>query len=167
MERKVSFTRRQVVGGGAVAIAMATLSSPFVRRASAADDTLKFWQFYAPGGAVPAQVKWFTDTVQAWNDSHPTKVELVFVPPPEYLGGTKLPTAFASGAGPDVFLISPGDFLRYYNGGVLLDLGPYIAKEAQADFIEGVIANRKVDGKIYGVPMEIGQMAMYYSVAAF
>ena len=43
----------------------------------------------------------------------------------DYINGTKLPTAFASGQGPDIFLISPGDFLRYYNGGVLLDLTPY------------------------------------------
>ncbi len=30
-----------------------------------------------------------------------------------------------------------------------------------------MIANRKVDGKIYGIPMEVEPMAMYYSVKAF
>ena len=33
-----------------------------------------------------------------------------------------------SGAVPDLFIISPGDFLRYYNGGVLLDLTPFMEK---------------------------------------
>ena len=104
---------------------------------------------------------------KAWNDTHDVKVELQYIPNNDYMDGTKLPTAFASGEGPDLFIISPGDFLRYYNGGVLLDLTPFIEAKAQADFPEGVIANRKVDGKIYGIPMEVEPMAMYYSVAAF
>ena len=68
---------------------------------------------------------------------------------------------FASGAGPDLFIISPGDFLRYYNGGVLLDLTPFIEPRRRRIF-RGVIANRMVDGKIYGLPMEVEPMAMYY-----
>ena len=44
---------------------------------------------------------------------------------------------------------------------------PYITPEAQADFPDGVIASRKVDGKIYGIPMELEPMAFYYSVKAF
>ena len=133
----------------------------------AQDAPLKFWQFYAPGGDVAARSHgsrtWSTD----WNDSHDQKVELDYVVNNEYMDGTKLPTAFASGEGPDLFIISPGDFLRYYNGGVLLDLTPFIEEQAKADFPEGVIANRMVDGKIYGLPMEVEPMAMYYSVKAF
>ena len=83
------------------------------------------------------------------------------------MDGTKLPTAFASGAGPDLFIISPGDFLRYYNGGVLLELTPFMEQAARDDFIPSVIANRMVDGKIYGLPYEVEPMAMYYSVDAF
>ena len=71
---------------------------------------------------------------------HDVKVELVYVPNNAYMDGTKLPTAFASGAGPDLFIISPGDFLRYYNGGVLLDLTPFMEQAAQDDFFPGVIA---------------------------
>ena len=85
-----------------------------------AAQTLKFWQFYSPGGGVATQDKWYQDVVKGWNDGHDVKVELVYVPNNGYMDGTKLPTAFASGAGPDLFIISPGDFLRYYNGGVLL-----------------------------------------------
>ena len=87
-----------------------------------AAQTLKFWQFYSPGGGVVSQDKWYADVVKGWNDSHDVKVELVYVPNNAYMDGTKLPTAFAAGAGPDLFIISPGDFLRYYNGGVLLEL---------------------------------------------
>ena len=116
---------------------------------------------------MASQSKWFEKMVADWNASHEQQIELEYVPNNDYMDGTKLPTAFASGEGPDLFIISPGDFLRYYNGGVLLDLTPFIEKEAQADFPESVIANRMVDGKIYGVPMEVEPMAMYYCVAAF
>ncbi len=133
----------------------------------AQDAPLKFWQFYAPGGQVATQVAWFEKTIADWNDSHDQKVELEYIPNTEYINGPKLATAFASGEGPDIFIISPGDFLRYYNGGVLQDLTPHIDAAAQADFPESVIANRMVDGKIYGIPMEVEPMAMYYSVKAF
>ena len=173
-------TRRrfiQISGGSASALVAAACApaAPVVpTKAPAAAQptaspaaTLKFWQFYAPGGGVPSQSTWFETMVKSWNDSHDVKVELVYVPNNEYMDGTKLPTAFASGEGPDLFVISPGDFLRYYNGGVLLDLTPFMEEKAKADFPEGVIASRMVDGKIYGLPMEVEPMAMYYSVAAF
>ena len=139
---------------------------PFISRGYAAQ-TLKFWQFYGPGGGVASQDKWYQDVVKGWNDSHDVKVELVYVPNNAYMDGTKLPTAFASGAGPDLFIISPGDFLRYYNGGVLLDLTPFMEQAAQDDFFPNVIASRKVNGKIYALPQEVEPMAMYYSVDAF
>src|SRR5579863_5923211 len=115
-------SRRQVLAGG-IGAATAISGFPFVSRGYAAQ-TLKFWQFYGPGGGVATQDKWYQDVVKGWNDGHDVKVELVYVPNNAYMDGTKLPTAFASGAGPDLFIISPGDFLRYYNGDVLLELTP-------------------------------------------
>src|SRR5579863_7881398 len=157
-------SRRSVLATGAAATALSGF--PYISRARAAQ-TLKFWQFYAPGGGVATQDKWFEAVVKGWNDSHEVKVELVYVPKHAYMDGTKLPTAFASGSGPDLFIISPGDFLRYYNGGVLLDLTPFLEEKARADFPEGVIATRKVKDKIYGLPREVEPMAMYYSLDAF
>ena len=158
-------TRRTAIKGIGATAALVT-GFPYISRGYAAQ-TLKFWQFYGPGGGVAIQSKWFEDTVKAWNDTHEPKIELVYVPNNAYMDGTKLPTAFASGAGPDLFIISPGDFLRYYNGGVLLDLTPFMEKAARDDFFPGVIANRMVDGKIYGLPYEVEPMGMYYSVEAF
>ncbi len=156
-------TRRQVLAGGAAIGGAALVGGfPAIIKARAAEKALSFWQFYAPGGAVPSQSAWFETMVKAWNDTHDIKVQLQYVPNGDYMNGTKLPTAFASGQGPDIFLISPGDFLRYYNGGVLQDLTPYIDAHTQADFAPGVIASRKVGDKIYGVPMEVEPMAMYY-----
>jgi multiple sugar transport system substrate-binding protein len=50
---------------------------------------------------------------------------------------------------------------------VLTDLTPYMEEEAKKDFFPNVMRTREVDGKIYGLPMEVEPMAMYYSVKAF
>jgi len=172
-EQPAEFSRRRLLRSGAVfaagALAGGVTGFPFIGRMAvrAQEAPLKFWQFYAPGGPVASQVSWFEKTIADWNAGHAQKIELEFVPNSEYMHGPKLATAFASGQGPDIFIISPGDFLRYYNGGVLQDLTPHIDAAARADFPESVIASRMVGGKVYGIPMEVEPMAMYYSVKAF
>src|SRR5580692_1694084 len=164
-------TRRELLKKGSKVAAVAAVSSVFspffIHSARAATKTLSFWQFYAPNGISNLQSKWFVDCVAAWNATHDVKVELQYVPNNDYMNGTKLQTAFASGHGPDIFIISPGDFLRYYNGGVLTELTPFMTEEAKKDLFPNVMETRMVDGKIYGLPMEVEPMAMYYSVKAF
>ncbi|MEV1173713.1 sugar ABC transporter substrate-binding protein [Nonomuraea sp. NPDC049784] len=128
---------------------------------------LTFWNFYGPNPQADAQSKWFTDLAAAWNAGNEVKVKLHYLPVSEYLAGTALQTAFSAGQGPDIFLLSPGDFLRYHNGHVLTDLTPYLKPDQIADFDGGVLDTRKVDGKIYGLPMEQEPLAIYYSVDAF
>ncbi len=121
-------TRRELFSrSGKIAVAAAVSSAfyPFTINVKAASvKTLSFWQFYAPTGQVGTQTKWFEDCVKAWNATHDVKVELQYVPVQDYMSGSKLQTAFASGQGPDIFIISPGDFLRYYNDGALVELTP-------------------------------------------
>src|ERR1700693_3739509 len=109
-------SRRELLKRGgkvAAAAAVASVFSPFVFTGKAgATETLSFWQFYAPARQLCNQGKWFEDCVTSWNATHDVKVELQFVPVQDYLRGSKLQTAFASGQGPDIFIISPGDFLR-------------------------------------------------------
>lgn len=164
---RTSVSRRRSIQGGVAASSALAMPYFFSRRSSAQGQSLKFWQFYSPGGDVATQASWFEDTVGAWNEANEVQIELVYVPVSEYVSGTQLATAFASGAGPDIFLVSPGDFLRYYNGGVLTDLTPYLDPAAMADFLPDVIANRMVDDKVFGLPMEVEPMAMYYSVSAW
>jgi multiple sugar transport system substrate-binding protein len=162
-------SRRELLKRGgkvAAAAAVSSVFSPFVFTGkAAATKTLSFWQFYAPGSSNES--KWFEDCVKGWNATHDVKVALQFVPAQEYFGGSRLQTAFASGQGPDIFIISPGDFLRYYNGGVLVDLTPYMEDAAKKDFFPSVMETRIVDEKIYGVPMDVVPLAMFYSFKAF
>ncbi|TCO54757.1 ABC transporter substrate-binding protein [Actinocrispum wychmicini] len=133
---------------------------------------LTFWNFYGPNedGATPQSKRvsgWFTQLAADWNANNDVKVKPHYIPVAEYINGSSLQTAFSAGQGPDIFVVSPGDFMRYYNGGVLQDLTPHLSAEAKADFRPGVLENRMVDGKVYGLPMEIEPLAMFYSVQAF
>ncbi|GHJ37698.1 sugar ABC transporter substrate-binding protein [Streptomyces sp. TS71-3] len=138
--------------------------------AQAKGGALKFWNFYgpqrSPDPAIEAQSKWFTDMVARWNATHRARIELVYLPPVTYRNGFKLPSAFATGDGPDIFLLSPGDFLRYYNGGVLADLTPHLDKGVVEDY-GSTLASRTVGGRVYALPMEVEPLAMFYSVDVF
>lgn len=171
---ETAFSRRDFLKragyGGLAALgtgSVASVLSSCGENTAGSSGPLSFWQFYAPGGAVKTQTQWFVDMVNSWNQSNKTQVKLNYIPTTEYISGPKLQTAFASGQGPDIFIISPGDFLRYYNGGVLQDLTPHIDKTAQQDFYPDVMSTRTVDGKVYAIPMEVEPMAFYYSVDAF
>ncbi len=167
-----SFTRRRFVTGAAATTAAAASPALLTGCGSGSSGAgeLTFWNFYAPAhGPDPAanrQSDWFVEMVAAWNATHDVKVRLQYIPNNSYLNGSKLPTAFAAGEGPDIFLLSPGDFLRYYNGGVLADLTPHMDRAAIADYGTS-LASRMVDGKVYALPMEVEPLAMYYDVAAW
>ncbi|WP_199564918.1 ABC transporter substrate-binding protein [Spongiactinospora rosea] len=128
---------------------------------------LVFWNFYGPTDKPSAQSDWFVNMVKEWNADNEVKVKLHYLPTAEYITGTPLQTAFSAGEGPDIFLISPGDFLRYSNANVLQDLTPHLRPDAIADYVDGVLDTRKVNGKIYGLPMEIEPLALYYGIDAF
>ncbi|GAA3738722.1 multiple sugar transport system substrate-binding protein [Spinactinospora alkalitolerans] len=164
--------RRAFLRGGlglgaaaALAPALASCGSP-----GADSGALSFWSFN--GGApqqdpfTQQQSQWYLDIIADWNAANEQQVAAQYVPLPVYNNGSKLPTAFAAGDGPDLFVISPGDFLRYYNGGVLQDLTPHISDEALDDFLPGVLDTRSVGGRVYALPFEVEPIAMFYSVPA-
>lgn len=128
---------------------------------------ISFWNFYGPGGQTKSQSDWVVRLAEEWNADHDVKVRLRYVPNKDYKAGPTLQTAFSAGAGPDVFLLSPGDFLRYYNGGALADITPYLEPGVREDFLPEVLDTRLVDGRVYGLPMEIEPLALYYGERAF
>ncbi len=167
-----AFSRRGLVkAGGALAVASSAFSMPYVfTRSAAQSEPLVFWEFYSGGndeGEIDPRAQWFRDTVKAWNDQNETKIELQDIPGSSEEYYTKLSTAFAAGEGPDLFLLSPSDWLRYQNSNTLLDLTPFMERAAIEDFLPGVLATRMEGDRIYGLPMEVEPLAMYYSVRAF
>ncbi len=128
---------------------------------------LTFWNFYGPAPKANPQSEWFVNLAAAWNKNNDVKIKLRYVPTADYINGNTLQTSFATGAGPDIFLLSSGDFLRYYNGKVLYDLSSAVPAAVRSDYVSGVLDTRTVDGKLYGVPMEIEPLAMYYNQQSF
>ncbi|GAA3366376.1 ABC transporter substrate-binding protein [Saccharopolyspora gregorii] len=128
---------------------------------------ISLWNFYGPGGQNKSQSDWISRLAAEWNATHEVRVRLRYVPNKDYKAGPTLQTSFSAGAGPDVFLLSPGDFLRYYNGGALADLTPHLEPGVREDFLPEVLATRLVDDRVYGLPMEIEPLALFYSEDAF
>ena len=161
--------RLGVAGAGTLAAAWATAGC--TRAVGAPADPMQFWQMYAPAPQqdpnLVAQSQWFLEGTRRWAAAGERPVDMVYIPAYTDPTNTRLATAFASGDGPDIFLISPGDFLRYYNGGVLTDLTPYMSQDAIDDFYPDALATRTVDGKIYGLPMEQEPLAIFYDIPAF
>src|SRR3954447_10020048 len=91
--RRSGLSRRSLIKVGAGAAGGLGLFGPSAlpivgrRSAAAQGDTLKFWQFYAPGGRVESQETWFQDCVDGWNAQSERKVELVYVPNSDYMDG--------------------------------------------------------------------------------
>ena len=156
--------RTLLAGGGAVAAAASVTLLSSCGSGSATDAPLTFWNFYSPAPQqdpnIVAQSEWFQTTIDRWNAENERRIA------PLYMTGDqmdqRMPVAFASGDGPDIFLISPGDYLRYANGGVLEDLTPYMEQEAIDDYFPQALSTRISDGAIYGLPMEQEPLALFY-----
>lgn len=119
--------------------------------------TLEYWDFHS-------------DAEQEFMETFHTRfsetqreviIEYTQVPQSDYI--TKLTTAFAAGSGPDFFQISPGEFLRFVNSGIAMDLSPYFTDEMLADFAETSIDAVTVNGNIYAVPYEVELLGLYYN----
>lgn len=156
--------RRSVLTGGAIAAAASVTLLSSCGSTDAADKPLTFWNFYSPAPQqdpnIVAQSEWFQTAIDRWNTENQRQIA------PLYMTGDqmnqRMPVAFASGDGPDIFLISPGDYLRYANGGVLEDLAPYMEQEAIDDYFPQALATRTSEGAIYGLPMEQEPLALFY-----
>jgi multiple sugar transport system substrate-binding protein len=128
--------------------------------AFAADKTeIVFWTFHSQdeGAFMEALAKDYGKV----NPNVTVRIELV--PQADYMGA-KLTTAFAANSGPDVFVMSPGDFLKYVNSGLALDLSPYFTKAIRDDFLPSSLDAVTVNGKIYAVPFEIELLGLYYDI---
>lgn len=119
--------------------------------------TITFWTFHSN-----AEKDFMQNLAKEYEKVNPNvKVKFEAVPQSEYMSA-KLTTAFASGSGPDVFLMSPGDFLKYVNSGAAMDLSNYFTDTIREDFLKSSLDAVTVNDKIYGVPFEIELLGLYY-----
>jgi multiple sugar transport system substrate-binding protein len=127
--------------------------------------TLDFWAF---GSASDPENQLFQSWVDEWNASHPdAQVKLSLFPTSDYVAGPVLPTAFASGTGPDIFLISPGLFMQYAESGIAADLSDLFTPEFRDDLFPAALEAVTVNGAPYSIPFEQEPVALYYNPQLF
>lgn len=113
---------------------------------------------------IKEQVAFYDSLLQEYNKSQ-DKIKLTQVnfPFQEY-AASKLATAFATGAGPDIFETSPAFIGQYIDSGVCLPLNDYITKEMYDDFIDNAFYDSSRGDVIYGIPINADIVALYYDV---
>lgn len=123
-----------------------------------ADDpvTIQFWSW---GTGIP-------EIVDEFNRTHDT----IQVEHTDAGGGTdssaKLITAVRAGNAPDVSLIENTSLPRMIISGVATDITDLVG-DITDDFTEGTWAQTTFDGAIYGVPQDVGPMALVYRSDVF
>ncbi|MEK5475496.1 sugar ABC transporter substrate-binding protein [Paenibacillus sp. FSL R5-0407] len=119
---------------------------------------LQFWDMH-----TEAEQKYFEDLVKEYNSSQDhVQIEYSTYNQADYTA-TKLPIAFSGGNGPDIYMISPGDFMKFSNSGYLADLSPYFPEGVKEDFLPSALEAVTVDGKVLALPYEMELLGLYYN----
>ena len=132
-------------------------STSGVAPSSTAVKELSLWDFH---GA--AEGEFFKSLPDLYAQVNPqVKITVQTVPWDDYLG-TKLEAAFAAGAGPDLFFVSPGTIGKYINSGIAYSLNAFMTDTIVSDFSPSSIKGVSIGDKIYAIPFEIELVGLYY-----
>lgn len=144
----------------ALAVGLSTIAVSGCASTGGADSgepvTLEFWS-WAPGSQ---------EEVDAFNASHPD-IQVKYT---DAGGGetssAKLVTSVRAGNAPDVAAVEYTALPRLVVAGVPLDITEYVS-DVEDKFAEGTWAQTTFDGHTYGVPQDIGPMALVYREDVF
>ena len=161
---RAQFARRLVAAGVGLGVAAPFLANVgtagagiHARSSATGTTTLNFWKF--ANDHDDAAIK---RAIKAFNaQSKDVQVKFQTFPFNDYLG-TTLTTAFASGHGPDIFWISPAQFLNYVNNGIATPLDDVIAP-IRTEYLSAAIKAVTVNGHVQALPFEMEPVALYYN----
>ena len=139
--------------------ASSMLAIGLVGNALAAPVTLTYWSGFT-GGDKQA----YLDLIKKFNDTHPD-IQVDYQLQPWDSIAQKLPTAIASGAGPD--LATPdynvATIQQYVANGLALPLDDLIPQVGAGVLPQAVIDSFSVDGKLYAAPANYATLLLYYN----
>jgi multiple sugar transport system substrate-binding protein len=125
---------------------------------------IRYFQF-----ATPSQLETTRKIVKRFEELHPDIK--VIVEYSDWSGyWSKLQIEVAGGGVPDVWLMSGAYFFKFVENGQLLDLQPYIDKDAtidMKDYYPLLVDLFKYKGHIYGMPRDFNTVALYYNKKLF
>jgi len=124
---------------------------------------LKYWY---PEFGDPNFDKFVEGQVAAFEAANPgIKVEISRAPFEAY--DDKVKTATAAGAGPDVFDVDIGAIASYALEGFLTPLDEYLPAGTMDDFVPAAKRAITIGGKVYGLPVEINNLQLFYNKDLF
>ncbi|MEO3857764.1 ABC transporter substrate-binding protein [Acrocarpospora sp. B8E8] len=148
---------RRVTGIAAVAALLAGLTACGGSEEAAGSTTLTYWMFQdrtPQAGEVVEKIR--TDFEKA---NPGVTVKIVKIPKDDY--NTKLGSAVAAGTVPDVGILDQPLVARYALDKTIVEMPAGTVNEA--DFFEGALNTNRVDGKLYGLPVDHTAVALFYN----
>jgi len=127
----------------------------------------------APGASAEEAIFWINGGIEAetilmfieteWNPENPDFQIIADIrpgTPNDYFQA--LTTAFAAGAGPDKFAMSPTEFTQYVRSEIAMSLEPWLRPNVD-DFFPASFEGASVNGVIYAIPAHMDLLALYYN----
>jgi len=176
-ENETQYGRRDFLRLGATAaagVAAASAGAGLVDVARAADPRAQ-----TPAGSLsvaiwggPPDIQSLKDAVNRYQKQYPqVHITLRYGANACGVSYADCKTLIAGGTMPDVFVPGIWNYNAMVDGGVLTDLGPYIARDkvSLSAFNPKVISQMRAlkDGKIYGLPMGFNVQSLYYNKDMF
>ncbi|MCT8137037.1 sugar ABC transporter substrate-binding protein [Anaerobacillus sp. CMMVII] len=105
---------------------------------------------------------------EEYMDKNPNiKIEVESVPDGY---GQRILTQVASGVAPDIFQIGEDDIRTYADRGAIIDLTTFTNSDSEfseADYIDTVLNIGRIDGKLFTLPKDFSNIAVYYNKRLF
>lgn len=128
-----------------------------------AKTTIVHWMHYSP-----ARVELILEMADQFMAENPdVEIQLQSIPEGEYK--TKLLAALAAGSGPDVAQIPSHGMTEFYNYGLIQPFPKDVisAETATRDYINASIKNLIIEGEVYGLPIDVQTIVLFYNPALF
>jgi raffinose/stachyose/melibiose transport system substrate-binding protein len=152
-----------------VSLALAGCSSSSSSEESSSDGkkVIKFMHLW-PEGSSNAQFSIVKDIITEYEKDHDVKIETEILNPDQYR--EKLKVLASSNELPDIGMTWSDGFIKpYVEGGMLAPLDDVVEGDADLKdaFIPGVKESYAVDGKTYGLPLELNISYVFYNKEIF
>ncbi len=134
---------------------------------SEGDKVIKFMHLW-PEGSSNAQFSIVKDIIEEYEQEHDVKIETEILNPDQYR--EKLKVLASSNELPDIGMTWSDGFIKpYVEGDMLAPLDDVVDENAELKdaFIPGVKESYAVDGKTYGLPLELNISYVFYNKEIF
>ena len=149
--------RLALTGLALAGLALAALASAGCQASDDGRESVVLWHSYA--GEERAAL----EEVAAAVNQRSTELRLVLVSVPHEALADKLTNAIPNGNGPDLFIYPGHDRIGDWVAGGLIEPIEYYVSEAAADrFAPDAIAAMAYQGSLYGLPLAVKSVALYY-----